>query len=460
MKKMLLLALLCLTGRALAETPRLSVDFSQPAGTIRAIHGTNLWCRLSGDRILDLTPETVRMRFPLVRLHDAPLFNPGMRLVDTQHIFGNIHADPKDPANYYFEQTDHYIRRILDNGSKVLYRLGSSIEHTQVNYYAKRPDDMEKYAEICAGIVRHYNNKWADGHEWGIEYWEIWNEPNLIPQMWNFKDFQTYCDFYVIVAKRLRAEFPDIKIGGPAITWADPKASEMLIKTCRDAGAPLDFFSWHCYARTPGELLNPPAKLRALLDKYGFTQTELHLNEWHYFPAKWSEMHGREGGYQRKRYWLSAPEGLHGVDAAGFVGYVLSRWQDTPLTMSNYYATTSPGWGILNHDGEIRKPYYTFVAFADLVKNAPNRVKTEGTENLSLLAGTGENGVKMLLVSSWKWDCESLEIALGGVPESGTVRVRRLDGTHNDMVETVNYTGSVLKITNAPGSFVLLVEWI
>jgi hypothetical protein len=32
--------------------------------------------------------------------------------------------------------------------------------------------------DICAHIVRHYNQGWAKGPKAGIKYWEIWNEPD------------------------------------------------------------------------------------------------------------------------------------------------------------------------------------------------------------------------------------------------------------------------------------------
>ena len=35
-----------------------------------------------------------------------------------------------------------------------------------------------------AATVRHYNRGWANGHEWGIRYWEIWNEPDGLDDMW------------------------------------------------------------------------------------------------------------------------------------------------------------------------------------------------------------------------------------------------------------------------------------
>ena len=70
----------------------------------------------------------------------------------------------------------------------------------------------------CAGIVRHYNEGWAGGFRYGIRYWEIWNEPENRPVMWTGTDAQ-FLELYQVTARTLRAEFPTIKIGGPAFGY-------------------------------------------------------------------------------------------------------------------------------------------------------------------------------------------------------------------------------------------------
>ena len=42
------------------------------------------------------------------------------------------------------------------------------------------PRDPARWAAVCAGIVRHYNEGWAGGFRHDIRYWEIWNEPDLM----------------------------------------------------------------------------------------------------------------------------------------------------------------------------------------------------------------------------------------------------------------------------------------
>ena len=93
---------------------KLNLDFTQSSGTIRAINGSNLGPNLFNRRNYNENDDFRALKVPLARLHDAPLLNPGMRLVDIQHIFGNWKADESNPDNYYFKQTDDYIRNIRE----------------------------------------------------------------------------------------------------------------------------------------------------------------------------------------------------------------------------------------------------------------------------------------------------------------------------------------------------------
>lgn len=72
------------------------IDVSRPAGTIRRLHGTNLAAPMArGEQVVRDLQE---LRIPLTHLHDAPLENPGMRLVDISMVFPRFDADPQDPA--------------------------------------------------------------------------------------------------------------------------------------------------------------------------------------------------------------------------------------------------------------------------------------------------------------------------------------------------------------------------
>ena len=136
-----LLAVLACTGFAAAARAALqdavSVEDRQTtirvypresAGKIKPVNGGNLAPPLEDEEMpgCNLREAFAGMHIPITRLHDAPLENPGMRLVDLPLIFANPEADAEDPDNYYFAQTDDYIANCIACGTEVYYRLGTS----------------------------------------------------------------------------------------------------------------------------------------------------------------------------------------------------------------------------------------------------------------------------------------------------------------------------------------------
>ena len=68
---------------------------------------------------------------PFARNHDASFYGlfGGEHTVDVHRIFKNFDADENDPASYWFEPTDYYVKNCLSVGAMPFYRLGASIEH-------------------------------------------------------------------------------------------------------------------------------------------------------------------------------------------------------------------------------------------------------------------------------------------------------------------------------------------
>lgn len=407
------------------KTENLTADFRQANGKIRRLNGGNLGPQMGRgnlDKGKSVT-EFAELEVPITRLHDVPLGNRGLRLVDIQHIFGNWKADEQNPDNYYFTATDDYLRSIRTAKSEILYRLGTSIEHTLNNYYAFPPENYGKWADICINIIRHYNEGWGNGFSWNIKYWEIWNEPDITKQMWN-ASIEEYCRLYETAAKKIKARFPNVKVGGPVLAYVRPGVNDTAARTflayCRDHQVPLDFFSWHRYASDLSEITTDPVRVRALVDEYGFTETELHLNEWHYWI----------GGFSRKPY-IDMVNGLPGINAAVFATAVLTAWQDTPLTMGYHYTIgeLSDAWGAWDRWGNRFKLFYTLKAFS-LLARYENRAAASGSLDLQILAGTDADGRRAVLISDFKSGAEKINLVLNGAENVRFTQVR-IDFEHD-----------------------------
>lgn len=267
----------------------LRVDLGSPAGTFRALHGLNKG-PLSPGGLIDLTESIRDLRPPSIRLHDCHWPYPDV--VDIHTIFPRFEADPRVPAHYDFARTDAYLEAVRRTGADMVYRLGESIEHDPTKKHVHPPKDADQWAAIGLGIIRHYNEGWAGGHRWNIRYWEIWNEPENRPAMWTGTD-EDYFRLYRATARAIKTRYPHLKVGGPAVghsgDWKDgvfrPSAFVIrFLSFCREQSLPLDFFSWHGYTADPSEYSRKARALRRLLDDFGFTATESHLNEWNYLP--------------------------------------------------------------------------------------------------------------------------------------------------------------------------------
>ena len=441
-------------------------DFRQTVGTFNLRqHSSNAAPNLSDRGIWDFTPTFQKMRFHGARNHDWALWNPGQRIVDTHFVFPLVHLDPADPKNYFFDATDEIIRITQDAGCQVFYRLGTSIEHSglrpeQKHFNSLPPKNFNHYSEILAGIVRHYTRGWGDGFHYDIPCWEIWNEAENDPTCWK-GSYEEFIQFFVIVLKRLKKEFPELKFGGPAATCFQETLLRQLLKACKTAGVAPDFLSWHGYTSQPDEFIQEPAKMRDLLREEGFPNCQLAITEWHYLLS-WDGIQSNMTPEQRKQA-MEGPSSLCDIDSATFNLAVLSGWQDTPLDQAFYYgANPRSPWGFFNHLGQGNKNYHSMCIFGDFIHAFPSRIlthrKSPGT--VYLLGGMADDGNEgLLLVSDYRGEADELCVKIDGM-EGAVATAEVLDHEHDRTAVTVQFADGRLRLPkNGPGSAAFLVRF-
>ena len=372
---------------------RILWDFNKTSGRIKPLNAVNNGPTLPGVRSTKTgsTPLFKTARFPYARNHDASHYTPygGEHIVDVHRIFKNFSADENDPASYWFEPTDAYLKATTDAGTKVFYRLGASIEH-YVKYGTIPPKDYKKWARICEHIIMHYTKGWADGFHYDIEYWEIWNEPDCHNRdgsnpCWQGTD-EEFTEFYITVSKYLKSRFPHLKIGGPAFCtiWRN---KEWFLKEIKKANAPLDFFSYHWYGATLEKFSQTLKEAQRQLEATGFSGTPTILNEWNYVRG-WID--------EEWKYSLNTEKNLKG---ASFVLGAMCLAQDGPLDMLMYYDARPCGMnGLFDISTyEPLKPFYSFVMFADL-KDTGDYVRAEKIpEDIYTCASNGENEASVIV---------------------------------------------------------------
>jgi len=288
-------------------------DFDKTVGRIREMHavGQPPMLGVSDSLFHYLTDASI----PYSRLHDVGGVYGGNRFVDIHNIFRDFSADETKEESYDFTFTDILITCLMKANCPPIFRLGETIEnqHDIKAYRIFPPKDNTKWARICEHIIRHYNEGWANGFEYGIEYWEIWNEPDngrddTENQMWHGTREEFYA-MYEVTAKHLKQCFGDsIKVGGfatcgfrhilsdPAAFGIDyPKNEDACFSSGRSANflvwidgffehikktnAPIDFFSWHSYLGTEDTVVAAQYCER-VLEKHGYAHLETQMNEW------------------------------------------------------------------------------------------------------------------------------------------------------------------------------------
>ena len=342
---------------------RITVDFAKELGRVKPMHSVNNGpvYKFAADQRITNIHHFKAAGIPYARTHDASFYSTygGEHIVDVNNIFTDFSADPTDPASYDFTLTDDYMRMIEAGGAKVYYRLGSKIEHWPKKYNTLPPADFGKWAVICEHIIRHYTEGWADGFNMDIEYWEIWNEPDLDPDDSDHKrcwggTAKEFYELYCITYKHLKSCFPHLKIGGPACARLDETWLDGFFTALQNNGIKPDFFSWHIYGNTVEVVRDAIRTVRDLLDRYGFTETESILNEWNYVRGWLDEE------------WIYSLKSEKGLKGSAFISACMCMASYEPLDNLMFYDARPCGMNSLfctDFVFERLKGYYPFYMF-------------------------------------------------------------------------------------------------
>ena len=348
-----------------------NVNFEKVIGKVKPMHATNNMVTLPRNSASDWDGKMQAAHIPYGRLHDTGGGFGGSRYVDIPNVFPDFDADENDPASYDFAFTDVLIERMVKSGVMPYYRLGVTIEN-YVDIKAYRiypPKDFAKWARICEHIIMHYNEGWANGFEYGIEYWEIWNEPDNYPdinenQLWR-GTMEEFFELYKVAAKHLKARFPHLKIGGygscgfyamnnvdvsnlaksTSRTGYFIEFFHKFFKYAQENEIPIDFFDWHTYAGLKDNILFAGYP-RKYLDEYGYKDCEIHVGEWNPGTAL-------RGTLRDASNILSTMIALHSTPTDMMLYYDFRYW-------SSYCGAVNP----LNMTPF--KAYYSFYTFGQL----------------------------------------------------------------------------------------------
>lgn len=382
----------------------LKIDFSTVTGVIKPMNAVNNGPAFTENEDQNGTnlPDFKAANIPYARVHDASICYDygGEHTVDVLSIFPDFNADENDPDSYDFTLTDDYLSHIMLAGAQVFFRLGNKIEHWKKHYGIMPPPDFNKWAVVCEHIIAHMNEGWADGHRMNIEYWEIWNEPDGYNKCWTGTDEEFY-ELFAVTAKHLKNRFPNIKVGGPALCWVNEKWLRPFFTKIRNENVPLDFFSWHAYSSEVSKITDQAKAARALLDEFGFYETESILNEWNYVKG-WSEPD-----------WTYSKKTERSSKGAAFIGAVMSACQKEKTDMLMYYdaRTNSTMNGLFDiYTLEKAKGYYPIMLWGKML-NMKNECFTECTVPDVYVTAASNGSEHVAVISYFTDQCCALPLS-------------------------------------------------
>ena len=409
---------------------KITADFNKITGKIKPMHGVGQPPYYESGKHMHYLAEA---GIPYSRLHDVGGPYGGGKFVDIHNIFRDFDADETLPESYDFAFTDELITSLIENNVMPFFRLGETIENNYETkaYYIYPPKDFEKWARICEHIIRHYNEGWANGFHYGIEYWEIWNEPEGHKHgqhgpMW-IGTKEEYFRLYEVTSNHLKKCFGDtIKIGG--YSTCDFSMKNAFYEDTQCAGlkgpydnnaqyhvqymhdffkyitseehkSPIDYFSWHTYSGV-GIALDAADYLRRVMEKYGFGDLEACLTEWNTdFDVKTN----------------------HTPYAAAKALAMMLGMQKKRVDMLCYYdarMANSQYGGLFN--GLERKPfltYFAFMMFNDAYK-LENEVETASDNKDIFVMGAKKDNRAVLIISN-VGDKTEANLDLSGVDLNG-----------------------------------------
>ena len=275
-------------------------------------------------------------------------------------------------GTYDWTKLDAVVDTILATGAKPMMSLCMKPPalYPEVDQRKVHPSSYAEWDELIYRMVRHFNEKRKDG----IEYWEVFNEPNIgesggCPGLFTPED---YCVYYEHTAVAIRRADSQAKVGGPALAGWESPIEEPWLAYCRKKNLPLDFISWHFYSDDPETPLRGAEHFRELLAKYPGPRSdsprpEFIIDEWN-IGLDWKRT---EPEFQA----CFIPETINNMMKAGvdYSNYYQVRDFHVPEEkfkaimspegarfMINYWNSMLQRFGLFDFQGMMRPAYFVF----------------------------------------------------------------------------------------------------
>ncbi len=407
------------------------VDLAIETGNIKPMHSM---CNGPVSYGADISSLFREIGVPYVRFSETDTAISAYA-VDISRIFKDKNADPHDPSNYDFSYTDKYIAAAYNAGARAMFRLGESSDRVYSDRKVNTPEDLDSFTQVCANIVRHYNDYWGDGFAYGIEYFEIWDHPCTRP-----KDLATAFELYRRVSSALKLIDDGIKVGG--MCFSDTATVRDFLKYCKAHRAPIDFVTLSSFDSDPSAVAERVREITPSLYNLGLSDTEIVIGAWGFFDKEVTGKHPLDklmsgGGSdisEIRRKFFESQASVKG--AAYALSFMINAAKIKEAGIACFYdaePNISPFCAICDRYGNPQKPFYAFKAYGELYR-AGREIYTVCEEQqgfapsgIYAMSAAGDDGY-YVLISSFD-GCGIVDLRLESIPSDiYTADVYMLDG--------------------------------
>ncbi len=275
------------------------------------------------------------------------------RLVRIDNIYSHynvVSLDAQGRLVYNWSGLDAVVNDIQAMGAQPLISLSYTPPGMAANGAAQGDSvaapRLDLWEQLVYDTVYHYNVT----QRRGIQYWEVWNEPNL-HDFWHGTQ-QDYFLLYDAAQRGAVKADATVKIGGPAAANFEVGWLAAFANHCDATNARCSFLDWHNYGTTPAQMTAEVQQVRSILASYPKLQMETMVSEWNVQSGG----PGDTSIASRSDLPFAAANALANLDAMERAGLDWSL----PFELKDGFHEGSQFWGRwgLLTNGGTRKPIY------------------------------------------------------------------------------------------------------
>ena len=365
---------------------------------------------------------------------------------DISRIFKNPDADDSKPESYDFSLTDKYMMGVYNCRAECIFSFGDS--DPNMSWAQSNPD---KWARVCAMIIKHYNDYWADGFCLGINKFEISPRGKFS----SLDDRNSLFGLYEKAARMIKLTSPDCLVGGMSFDGYADRGRE-FIRFCSQKNIPLDFLSFEYFGDSVEEAVSVCEKYTSAIINSGFDDTYIMICAWNYVKNPSDTVNPRviianEGGKYSKecRELFLAQKSIEG---AAFCSSLMLALADIErVRFATYYdaqPSVSRFCGISDRYGNPEKPYYAFCAYSGLAEceNGVLCISEQDPDTrhsgVWAKAGMTKDGECIIMISCFD-SCQLIDLRLESIPDNlYEAEIYMADGVKNmELCDTVHLSG-------------------